>query len=295
MRIRRGFNARELLASLAPDTRAYQYRPLPSPTSLRLLEVHHPSSLPSRLSSAETGGGGGGGSGSGSGTLAVSLHTFDVAAAPPFHALSYTWGYPLIPESRPLRRSSWRRLSFLQRVQARASRALLEPSSHDHPRPDSGAPARSQLASAARAKVTEHTPCFVVKCEGRNLRVTANLHDALSMLSLNRLPFQLGTGSAQSTSTSPSTGTSNYIWVDALCIDQASLAERNQQASLMAEIFEAAQGVVLWLGEEDEFTSDAFTVMERIAAIPRRAGRTSPTRASTTAKARVTGPRASSP
>ncbi|ETI27095.1 hypothetical protein G647_09777 [Cladophialophora carrionii CBS 160.54] len=37
----------------------------------------------------------------------------------------------------------------------------------------------------------------------------------------------------------------------------------------MSDIFRTAQGVTVWLGEEDEFTPDAFTVIERIARIPR--------------------------
>ena len=37
----------------------------------------------------------------------------------------------------------------------------------------------------------------------------------------------------------------------------------------MADTFKAAQGVTIWVGEEDEFTQDACTVIERIAAIPR--------------------------
>lgn len=36
----------------------------------------------------------------------------------------------------------------------------------------------------------------------------------------------------------------------------------------MAEIFEAAQNVLVWLGKEDEFTKDAITTIERIASIP---------------------------
>ncbi|KIW84644.1 hypothetical protein Z517_00032 [Fonsecaea pedrosoi CBS 271.37] len=251
MRIRRGFNARELLASLASDSRAYQYQPLPSPTSIRLLEVH--SASPSPESGASIG---------------VSLRTFSVDDAPPFHALSYTWGYPLIPESRPSRSSNWRRLAFVQRVQARAPR-LLDPDGHGGLVTSTGTPSgpRPQAASlpGLRTKITENTPCFPVKCEGRNLRVTANLHDALAMLAGRNLREPH----------SPAAGP-NYIWVDALCIDQASLAERNQQVNLMADIFKAAQGVVVWLGEEDDFTQDACTVVERIAAVPREAWPTVP-------------------
>ena len=170
MRVRRGFNARELLSSLTSESRAYQYRPLPSPRSIRLLEV-----LPASPSS------------DGSGNITVSLSTHSVDNTPPFQALSYTWGYPLIPESRPSRSSNWRRLAFVQRVQARR---LLENDGRTAPVPSSGTPsspitASTSLSSMLRLKVTENTPCFPIKCDGRNLRVTANLHDALEMLARN--------------------------------------------------------------------------------------------------------------
>ena len=45
--------------------------------------------------------------------------------------------------------------------------------------------------------------------------------------------------------------------------------ERNQGVGLMADVFKAAEGVTVWLGEEDEFTNDACTVIERISSIPR--------------------------
>lgn len=37
----------------------------------------------------------------------------------------------------------------------------------------------------------------------------------------------------------------------------------------MAGIFKTARGVVIWLGEEDEFTNDAFTIIERVPSIPK--------------------------
>ena len=185
MRVRRGFNARELLLSLTSDAKAYQYRPLPSPGYIRLLEVY-----PAPASDS-------------TGNIAVSLQTFPVHNAPPFQALSYTWGYPLIPESRPSRSSNWRRLSFIQRVQARAARSQ-EADSRGGPVPSTGtssSPISSSqnLASLLRVKINENTPCFPVKCEGRNLRITANLHDALGMLARDRSPARR-----------------NFVWVDAL-------------------------------------------------------------------------------
>jgi hypothetical protein len=40
-----------------------------------------------------------------------------------------------------------------------------------------------------------------------------------------------------------------YLWVDALCINQADVhTERPQQVSLMGRIFESADEVLVWLG-----------------------------------------------
>lgn len=39
-----------------------------------------------------------------------------------------------------------------------------------------------------------------------------------------------------------------YMWADALCIDQSSNAERNHQVALMGEIYSRASKVVAWLG-----------------------------------------------
>lgn len=40
------------------------------------------------------------------------------------------------------------------------------------------------------------------------------------------------------------------VWVDAICIDQARGDERNAQVAMMAEIYERASKVVVWLGED---------------------------------------------
>jgi hypothetical protein len=38
------------------------------------------------------------------------------------------------------------------------------------------------------------------------------------------------------------------IWVDAICIDQSNLKEREQQVTLMGEIYKGAEKVFIWLG-----------------------------------------------
>ena len=41
------------------------------------------------------------------------------------------------------------------------------------------------------------------------------------------------------------------LWVDAICIDQSDTVEKNQQVSLMADIYRGAKRVLAWLGEGD--------------------------------------------
>jgi hypothetical protein len=43
--------------------------------------------------------------------------------------------------------------------------------------------------------------------------------------------------------------TDTWLWVDAICIDQAILRERNHQVSLMRRIYSRARAVITWLGE----------------------------------------------
>jgi hypothetical protein len=43
-------------------------------------------------------------------------------------------------------------------------------------------------------------------------------------------------------------GSERTLWIDALCIDQSSIAERNHQVAQMGSIYRNAQGVILWLG-----------------------------------------------
>jgi hypothetical protein len=50
-------------------------------------------------------------------------------------------------------------------------------------------------------------------------------------------------------------------WIDAICIDQTSVLERNHQVQMMREIYCNAESVYVWLGEEDKAAhSDAAMV-----------------------------------
>lgn len=40
-----------------------------------------------------------------------------------------------------------------------------------------------------------------------------------------------------------------YVWIDALCIDQSNIIERNQQVSMMDRIYSEAAMVIVWMGQ----------------------------------------------
>lgn len=40
-----------------------------------------------------------------------------------------------------------------------------------------------------------------------------------------------------------------YLWIDAICIDQTTIAERNHQVGMMGDIYYSASNVIVWLGE----------------------------------------------
>ncbi|KAM0428469.1 hypothetical protein ACHAPT_006829 [Fusarium lateritium] len=64
---------------------------------------------------------------------------------------------------------------------------------------------------------------------GQAVSITPNLHSALTRL---RYSSHI-----------------RVLWVDALCINQETLSERNQQVGIMGDIYKSARQVVVWLGE----------------------------------------------
>ncbi|KAG7288275.1 hypothetical protein NEMBOFW57_007806 [Staphylotrichum longicolle] len=73
------------------------------------------------------------------------------------------------------------------------------------------------------------TPDRTVLCQGRRLLVTANCEAAMRQLR-RRTRVRL-------------------LWIDAICIDQASIQDKSRQVRRMGDIYQQAQRVVVWLGE----------------------------------------------
>lgn len=86
--------------------------------------------------------------------------------------------------------------------------------------------------------------CFPIQLNGSEFFVTINLYDALKTFRDDH-------------------AVSKYLWIDAICINQADLAERGHQVSIMGPIFRQALGVHIWLGLEGEHTIETIDTVER--------------------------------
>jgi hypothetical protein len=89
---------------------------------------------------------------------------------------------------------------------------------------------------------------YQISLSGQAFQVTRNLRDALIRLR------------------QPKEGKARIIWVDAICIDQANVLERNSQVLLMGSIYQQCTRCVIWLGEEDSATEDALGFIKWMAS-----------------------------
>ena len=74
-----------------------------------------------------------------------------------------------------------------------------------------------------------------IYCEGQTIFVTENCRAALRRLRKKNCI--------------------RTLWVDAACIDQNSIEERNHQVRLMGDVYRQARQVLVWLGEDEHFAA----------------------------------------
>lgn len=54
------------------------------------------------------------------------------------------------------------------------------------------------------------------------------------------------------------------LWVDAICINQADVRERSEQVAIMRDIYQHAERVLVWLGEEDADSVVGFPLIPKL-------------------------------
>ncbi|KAH6664533.1 heterokaryon incompatibility protein-domain-containing protein [Halenospora varia] len=84
-----------------------------------------------------------------------------------------------------------------------------------------------------------------ITCDGMSMKIRPNLHHALKRLRSKEVP--------------------RLLWVDAVCIDQSNDIERGEQVNLMGQIYEKAETVLVWLGEDvHKQATTAFYVLKGV-------------------------------
>lgn len=80
--------------------------------------------------------------------------------------------------------------------------------------------------------------------------VRDNLWWALKTLKIHGTPAQIDDPPA-------------YFWIDAICIDQHNVEERNHQVGMMKDIFSKARWVIAWLGGTGDNSEEIFEQITR--------------------------------
>jgi hypothetical protein len=91
-----------------------------------------------------------------------------------------------------------------------------------------------------------------------------------SEILVNGLPFSITRNLEHALRSLRLDGATRTLWVDAICIDQSQVLERNHQVAQMHEIYAEAEKVVIWLGDASDDSDMAIAFMwevyERLAA-----------------------------
>jgi hypothetical protein len=57
------------------------------------------------------------------------------------------------------------------------------------------------------------------------------------------------------------------LWIDAVCIDQLNISERNHEVRRMGKIYKLAQRVIVWLGSASESSTRGLEVLAALGAV----------------------------
>ncbi len=95
-------------------------------------------------------------------------------------------------------------------------------------------------------------PSVLVHMDNKPILVTRNLYDLLNHWRGWRLEIETAT---------------ILLWVDALCINQDDVLERNHQVGLMGRIYNEAPVVMTWVGTPDDDAWTAFKLIHRLRPI----------------------------
>ncbi|KAH7121662.1 heterokaryon incompatibility protein-domain-containing protein [Dactylonectria macrodidyma] len=162
-----------------------------------------------------------------------------LSKAPSYEAVSYTWDEDVKQggKAHPKKRKGENVgvTGLTRRLTRRAKRRPIE--------------AKDKGAADKESKdgIGSLTALYIGNCE--QIILTKNCHAALVRM---RHPHKF-----------------RHLWVDAICINQGCIAERNAQVAMMDDIYRSAKRVLVWLGESDPGSDFIFDVMSCLRSLPR--------------------------
>ncbi|KAK6432049.1 hypothetical protein LTR95_011785 [Oleoguttula sp. CCFEE 5521] len=92
-----------------------------------------------------------------------------------------------------------------------------------------------------------HAPAELVHCDGVAANVSGTISSLLYQLRCKNKPRKL--------------------WIDELCINQQDVDEVTSQVKQMGSIYATAKGVIIWLGDADGSTSEAYNMIDTLYAV----------------------------
>lgn len=214
----------------------YQYDPLPTSTSIRLVNV------------LERDGS--------SGLIKCSIQTVDLVDRPHYNCLSYTWGNPMPDGSLSPEEVATYSADNKKPILCNGKLLFVTRNLHD---------VLERLPNWKCPKMQE-PPDIEGKDKSLYWVSDGMIPGELAKLSglrwqqMVRLPRRASSGHHEQMDEEKH----NPIWIDAICINQGDLDERSAQVRIMGRIYQSAQIVFAWLGREDADVDEALKVFDSL-------------------------------
>jgi hypothetical protein len=103
--------------------------------------------------------------------------------------------------------------------------------------------------------------CYTIEIDGLEISIPANLYAALMSIRYVKSAKRYSTHSNELQKNL------EYIWIDALCINQSDLTEKSKQVLLMQRIYSQSADVLAWLGGSDTTARTALTILPQLEQI----------------------------
>jgi hypothetical protein len=174
-----------------------------------------------------------------------SLHIVSLDDNPHYEALSYTWGNPKVTE--PIQLRSVQRESGAHVKSDAASDYSLDLRAVTSLHPEVSMLTAIKTVTRAVELPVQKVPELSPSAENETYAqwpVTTNLEAALRYLRHESMV--------------------RILWIDAICIDQSNIEERNHQVPLMKTIYSNATTVRVWLGNPTTGSDDAIVILKEI-------------------------------